>query len=231
MRKSSKILAVVIAVALLCAAIATMVSATASEIIYPEYTAPSAAAVYTNYSSDFEEGSALPGSFSASNGFMRKNITAGGNTYAQITNINADGTLATHTSRSMMNLFSPYQVIGKWDYLTVSFDLAADKYTDGTNIITPEQYKAAVFASQQRVEGVGYLSNIIENHDEPRGVSHYIPQGELTEQGKAIIMISSELPEVLGMSDRVIVMHEGHIKGQLSREEADQVSIMKMAVS
>ena len=54
---------------------------------------------------------------------------------------------------------------------------------------------------------------------------------DLANQGVAIIMISSELPEVLGMSDRVIVMHEGHIKGQLSREEADQVSIMKMAVS
>ena len=54
---------------------------------------------------------------------------------------------------------------------------------------------------------------------------------DLANQGVAIIMISSELPEVLGMSDRVIVMHEGHIKGQLSREEADQVAIMKMAVS
>ena len=53
--------------------------------------------------------------------------------------------------------------------------------------VTPEQYKAAVFASQQRVEGVGYLSNIIENHDEPRGVSHYIPQGELTEAGKKML--------------------------------------------
>ena len=54
---------------------------------------------------------------------------------------------------------------------------------------------------------------------------------DLANRGVAIIMISSELPEVLGMSDRVIVMHEGRVKGQLSREEADQVSIMKMAVT
>ena len=53
--------------------------------------------------------------------------------------------------------------------------------------VTPEQYKAAVFGSQQRCEGVGFLSNIIENHDEPRGVSHYIPQGELTIPGKKML--------------------------------------------
>jgi inositol transport system ATP-binding protein len=53
--------------------------------------------------------------------------------------------------------------------------------------------------------------------------------GELAESGKAIIMISSELPEILGMSDRIIVMHEGNITGELSREEADQDTIMKYA--
>jgi inositol transport system ATP-binding protein len=53
---------------------------------------------------------------------------------------------------------------------------------------------------------------------------------EFAEQGMAIIMISSELPEILGMSDRVLVMHEGHISGELSREEATQESIMRYAV-
>lgn len=53
----------------------------------------------------------------------------------------------------------------------------------------------------------------------------------LAQTGKAIIMISSELPEVLGMSDRVIVMHEGLKKGELSREEANQEKIMEMAYS
>ena len=42
-------------------------------------------------------------------------------------------------------------------------------------------------------------------------------------------MISSELPEVLGMSDRVMVMHEGHVTGFLDRAEADQVKIMELA--
>lgn len=48
-------------------------------------------------------------------------------------------------------------------------------------------------------------------------------------QGMAIIMISSELPEILGMSDRVVVMQEGVINGVLDRSEATQESIMKLA--
>ena len=53
---------------------------------------------------------------------------------------------------------------------------------------------------------------------------------ELKAQGKAIIMISSDLPEVLGISDRIMVMSEGKISGELSRSEASQESIMKLAV-
>lgn len=52
---------------------------------------------------------------------------------------------------------------------------------------------------------------------------------ELAGQGVAILMISSEMPEVLGMSDRVAVMHEGHLTGILDRSEADQVRIMDLA--
>ena len=51
----------------------------------------------------------------------------------------------------------------------------------------------------------------------------------LAQQGKAIIMVSSELPEVLGMSDRILVMHEGRISGELSREEANQESVIHLA--
>ena len=49
---------------------------------------------------------------------------------------------------------------------------------------------------------------------------------DLVAAGKCVIMISSELPEVLGMSDRIYVMNEGRIAGELSREEATQESIM-----
>ncbi len=48
--------------------------------------------------------------------------------------------------------------------------------------------------------------------------------------GMSILMISSEIPEILGMSDRIMVMHEGKLMGCLERENADQESIMRLAV-
>lgn len=52
---------------------------------------------------------------------------------------------------------------------------------------------------------------------------------ELANQGKAIIMVSSEMPEVIGMSDRIYIMHEGEMTGELKRNEFSQELIVKMA--
>lgn len=57
----------------------------------------------------------------------------------------------------------------------------------------------------------------------------YQLMNELTERGVAIIMVSSELPEVLGMSDRILVVHEGRITGEVDREHATQEHIMTLA--
>lgn len=54
---------------------------------------------------------------------------------------------------------------------------------------------------------------------------------ELVKNGVAIIMVSSELPEILGLSDRIIVMHEGAIKGELIREQANENVIMEMILN
>lgn len=59
----------------------------------------------------------------------------------------------------------------------------------------------------------------------------YRLMNELSAQGKAIIMISSELPEVLGMSDRVLVVHNGMIKAELSGAAATQEEIMRHAMT
>ena len=72
--------------------------------------------------------------------------------------------------------------------------------------------------------------------DEPtRGIDvgskseiHHL-MSELAQQGLAVIMISSELPEIIGMSDRILVMHEGEATGELSRTDATQESIMTLA--
>ncbi len=57
----------------------------------------------------------------------------------------------------------------------------------------------------------------------------YTLMNELTREGKSIIMISSELPEILRMSDRIVVMCEGRITGELAIEKASQEAIMEYA--
>jgi len=52
---------------------------------------------------------------------------------------------------------------------------------------------------------------------------------ELVRQGKTILLISSEMEELMGMSDRILVMAEGRITGELDREEFDQEVIMSYA--
>jgi ABC-type sugar transport system ATPase subunit len=57
----------------------------------------------------------------------------------------------------------------------------------------------------------------------------YQLMNRLTEQGVAIVMISSDLPELLGMSDRVVVMRDGRVSGELSRDQASPESVMALA--
>ena len=54
--------------------------------------------------------------------------------------------------------------------------------------------------------------------------------GELVERGVAVVLISSEMPELLGLADRIAVMHEGSLQGILSRAEASQERIMELAL-
>jgi len=59
----------------------------------------------------------------------------------------------------------------------------------------------------------------------------YLLMNDLAAQGKAIIMISSELPEILGMSDRILVMHEGRVTGEITDvAQATQEQIMQLAI-
>lgn len=51
----------------------------------------------------------------------------------------------------------------------------------------------------------------------------------LAEAGKAIIMISSDMEEILGMSDRIVVLHEGTVAGELHRDEFSQERVLQLA--
>ena len=83
--------------------------------------------------------------------------------------------------------------IGDHGYFSSMFDFAEtilNKSPNGwydTAPVSAEQYKKACFFSQKRVDGIGFLSNIIENHDEPRGVSHYLPNGECSPAAKKML--------------------------------------------
>ncbi len=52
---------------------------------------------------------------------------------------------------------------------------------------------------------------------------------ELTDRGVAIIMISSDLQEVLGFSDRIAVVYEGHLTGEIATKDATQENVMTLA--
>jgi ABC-type sugar transport system ATPase subunit len=93
--------------------------------------------------------------------------------------------------------------------------------------------------NQQKVVIAKWLmqqSDLIFMDEPTRGVDVgakveiYNLMNEMIRQGKAVVMISSELPEILGMSDRIMVMHEGRIMGELTREEATQEKIMSLCV-
>lgn len=74
--------------------------------------------------------------------------------------------------------------IGSHGYFSTMFDFSAESTRED---ISPENYKKAVFKAHERVDGIGFLSNIIENHDEPRGVSRFIPKEDLTDTSKKML--------------------------------------------
>lgn len=92
--------------------------------------------------------------------------------------------------------------------------------------------------NQQKVvlaKWIGIGSKVLILDEPTRGVDVgakreiYQLMNELADRGVAIIMVSSDLPEILGVSDRVIVVHEGNIAGELSKSEATEEKIMKLA--
>ena len=118
------------------------------------------------------------------------------------------------------------------------------KFVDLLKIKIPHQEQRAGNLSggnQQKVVLAKWLARNCEIliFDEPtRGIDAgakyeiYLLLNELAAQGKSIIMISSELPEVLGMADRVLVMHEGRVTGEIAdATSATQEQIMKLAVA
>ena len=101
----------------------------------------------------------------------------------------ADETFRKHDAFTVGEVFNEKDdelplFIGSHGYFSTMFDFSAESTKED---ISPENYKKAVFKAHERVDGIGFLSNIIENHDEPRGVSRFIPKEDLTDTGKRML--------------------------------------------
>ncbi|MCA9943309.1 MAG: ATP-binding cassette domain-containing protein [Anaerolineales bacterium] len=117
----------------------------------------------------------------------------------------------------------------------------ANEYKESLNIKTPSIEQTVSNLSggnQQKVSLAKWLfvkPNILILDEPTRGIDVgakyeiYTIMNQLVKQGMSIIMISSELPEILGMSDRVYVVSGGEITGELAVEEATQEKIMQLA--
>ena len=120
--------------------------------------------------------------------------------------------------------------------------LIAHKYRTELNIKTPsiqQKVRNLSGGNQQKVSlgkwlfvkpGIMVLDEPTRGIDVGAKYEIYTIMNSLVEQGMSIIMISSELPEILGMSDRIYVMSAGKINGEMPVEEASQERIMALAV-
>ncbi len=97
------------------------------------------------------------------------------------------------------------------------------------NLSGGNQQKALLARSLMRKPEVLFLDEPTRGIDVGAKYEIYILMNALVKQGTSIIMVSSELPEILGMSDRVLVMCEGEITGEFSADEATQEKIMAKA--
>lgn len=120
-------------------------------------------------------------------------------------------------------------------------DRLTQKYVEALGIKTPsvkQEVKNLSGGNQQKVVVAKVLAaeNDILIFDEPtRGIDVgakqeiYRLMNSLVEEGKSILMISSEMEELLGMSDRIMVLYEGHVSGELSKDEFSQDTILELA--
>lgn len=118
--------------------------------------------------------------------------------------------------------------------------ISADEYIQKMKIRTDSREKSVGLLSggnQQKVAISKWLvgdPDIIIMDEPTRGIDvgakHdiYLLMGELAAQGKAIIMISSEMPELMGMSDRIMVLCDSHVSGFVNREDFNQERILQM---
>jgi len=152
--------------------------------------------------------------------------------------LNLKGSVKTNMTISVLSQFENKGVINK-----KKENEAVANYIDKISIKTPTPDQIVNYLSggnQQKVVIAKCLMaepEIIIFDEPTRGIDVgskeeiYKMIMEFAKQGKATIFISSELPELMGVTDRIIVMHEGKITGELPRDEFNQEKIMSYAIA
>ena len=154
----------------------------------------------------------------------------------KVTGLNLSGTVNDNTAMVAIK-----KLLTNGLYNKAKAHKASQEYIEKLNIKTPSVDQIVGNLSggnQQKVVIAKWLLNepdIIILDEPTRGIDVgakrdiYLLLGNLVQQGKAVIMISSEIPELMGICDRILVMCEGNYSGEVQREEFSQERIMTLA--
>ena len=154
----------------------------------------------------------------------------------KVTGLNLSGSVNDNIS-----MVAIHKALQKGLYSKAKARSVSDEYIEKLKIKTPsgdEIVNNLSGGNQQKVVISKWLLNdpeIIIMDEPTRGIDVgakrdiYLLIGSLVQQGKSVIIISSEIPELMGVCDRIMVMAEGHLSGELNREEFAQESIMRLA--
>lgn len=149
-----------------------------------------------------------------------------------------DETIARNTTLANLDAVSTNGIISD-----VEEQAVAEKYREAMNIRTPSIFQKVVNLSggnQQKVVLAKWLfadPEVLILDEPTRGIDVgakfeiYSIMNDLVAQGRGVLMISSEMPELLGMCDRIFVMNEGEIVAELSAQDASQERIMSFIVT
>ncbi|MGP1418770.1 MAG: sugar ABC transporter ATP-binding protein [Sphaerochaetaceae bacterium] len=155
----------------------------------------------------------------------------------------AEGLFLIHSVSDNITVNVLEQILGSFHIVDHALaEKVAIKWAEAMTVKTPSfetKVQSLSGGNQQKVVVAKWLAagpKLLILNDPTRGIDVgakseiYNLMNELSKQGLAIIMVSSELPEIIAMSDRIVVLHEGAYKGTLSKAEFSQEKLLEVAI-
>lgn len=127
-----------------------------------------------------------------------------------------------------MNLKKEYNIADRWiEELSIK---TPSKTAEVQNLSGGNQQKVVLAKALETEPEILFLNEPTRGIDVGAKIEIYNLIEQLCEKGIAVVMISSEIPEIMGIADRIVVVCEGHITGELKREEFDSEKMMNYAI-